>query len=90
MPLFYSLLWVWTLFSHCPLSHGDDTGDRALHAGLWTPGLADGYPSHGRVLEVINKNNKIILFVHTEVITNIFGIQLTTLGKKNQVRLHPC
>lgn len=53
-----------------------------------TPSSANVYPSRGRVVEVINKGNKIILFVHTEVITNIFGIQLTMLRKENQVRLH--
>jgi hypothetical protein len=41
------------------------------------PGLASVYPSWGWEVEVINKTNKIILSVHTEVITNIFGIQLT-------------
>lgn len=46
--------------------------------------LSYGYPSLGRVLEVINKNNKIVFSVLTEVITNIFGIQLTTLGKKTR------
>lgn len=61
----------------------------ALHEELWTLSLANGYPSCGQVLEVTKENYKIILFVYTEVITNIFGIQLTTLGKENQVRLRP-
>lgn len=49
------------------------------------PSTANVHPSWR--LEVINKCNKIIIFVHTEVITNIFGIQLTMFGKENQVRL---
>lgn len=53
------------------------------------PALPTGYPSRGRVLEVFYTNNKISLFVHTEAIPNIFGIQLTMLGKKNQVRPPP-
>ena len=65
-------------------------GTETLREGLWTLSVANVYPSCGRGVEVVDQNNKITLSVHTEVITNIFGLHLTMLGKENQERRHPC
>lgn len=83
--LLYLLLWVWTLINYLPVVlWAMETTQVTSEWRARDARLSYGHPSLGRVLEVINKNNKIIFFVLTEVITNIFGIQLTTLGKKTR------